>query len=252
MKITNKYGLPKALVRAIENDPYSRGECDFTVTELIKPPRIRALENKYKEKIEVDASDQVFSLLGKSVHYILEKAARSGIDVVERRFFADFENIKVSGQIDLLATDTGALVDFKVTRAYPFTDRGGKGLKPEWVQQLNMQLELLRRNGFDAKSLHIVGILRDWDAKCLDKTNKLKFMAGYPPAEAVVVNIPIWPRDKTISFIEDRISEHIRAKTALPECSDEDRWNNRRCESYCQVSGWCNQFQSIRTGGNGI
>jgi hypothetical protein len=41
--LTNKHGLPEAIVRAVMNDPYDRGNCDFTVTQLLQPPQLARL-----------------------------------------------------------------------------------------------------------------------------------------------------------------------------------------------------------------
>lgn len=246
MRYTNTLGLPQALVSAIINDPYSKGDADFSVTELLKPPRARALEVKYYSELEVDASSRIWALLGQTVHAILERGAGEK-DLVEKRFKATFLKSTLSGQIDLLSS--GKLYDYKVTKAYPFSTKGGKGQKPEWIAQLNMQLELLRSNGLDAQSLHIVGILRDHDKRCLDPSNHRNFMAGYPKAEVVIADIPIWPRETTQAFIEHRIKAHTMARLALPQCEVEETWAGRRCASYCDVSAFCDQYKTaLKTG----
>ena len=40
MILTNEYGAPDAFVKAIEGDPYTKGDADFSATELLKPPQI--------------------------------------------------------------------------------------------------------------------------------------------------------------------------------------------------------------------
>lgn len=40
MKYTNKFNLPDGLARAVMNDPYSKGDADFSVTELLDPPQL--------------------------------------------------------------------------------------------------------------------------------------------------------------------------------------------------------------------
>lgn len=234
MRITNKHGLPEAFVRAVQNDPYSKGDADFSVTGLLAPPRQTVLISKHKDDLEEDAKNRVWSTFGQSVHYILQKSARPG-DLVEKRFFADFEQFVVSGAIDLLEFDTLVLSDWKVTKAWAFSKKNGGGKKPEWIAQMNMQLELLRRNGYDAKELNIVAILKDWDAMSLKD--------GYPPAEIVKVDIPMWPREKTVDFILERIQAHKEAEKSLPSCSSADTWSGRRCESYCAAAPVCEQYQ---------
>ena len=40
--ITNVLNLPEAIVRAVTRDTYSKGQAEFSVTELLLPPRVRA------------------------------------------------------------------------------------------------------------------------------------------------------------------------------------------------------------------
>ena len=245
MKITNNFGLPEAFRRAVENDGYNKGEADFSITELIAPARQRALQKRYDSQLEEDCSSKAFSLFGQSVHHVLERAARPGVDLAEKRFFAPFEVddeiYTLSGQIDLLSDykSKAALSDWKTTKLYPFTKKGGLGQKPEWIAQLNMQLELLRINGLDANSLWIVGILRDWGPK-----NKAEV-----PREVATVSIPIWPREKTQAFIIERMRAHLNAIKVLPECSKAEVWGGRRCLDYCNVSAWCAQYQQSKQTG---
>lgn len=248
MRLTNKYNLPAAFLRAAENDPYDRGEADFSVTELLNPPRAQALKAIHKDELEEDCSDRVFAILGQSVHKILERAARPE-DIVERRLYGSFIGNVLTGQIDLLETDRKVLSDWKVVKSYPFTKKGGRGQKPEWIQQLNMQLELLRMNDLDAERLQIVGIIKDWTEACLDPYNKHKYMEGYPEAEIVTIDIPIWPREKTQNFIKERIEAHIAARFNLPQCTPTETWGGNRCKSYCSVATFCSQYQASKKTG---
>lgn len=242
MKITNKFNLPESIVRAMKNDKYDKGNADFSVTGLLKPARAAALEGLHEDEISEDVSDRIFALLGQATHSVLERSARPEIDLVEKRYFATFNGYVLSGQIDLLERDSGVLSDFKVTKAYPFTNKGGKGRKPDWDAQLNMQLELLRQNGLDAKKLQIIGILRDWDERCTDPYNKLKYMTGYPEAEIAAVEVPIWDRVKSQKFIEERIKVHVSARENLPLCSSSETWGGNRCKAYCSAAPFCLQF----------
>src|SRR5258706_69449 len=68
--VTNKHGLPDAIVRAVLNDPYDRGDADFTVTQLLQPPQLARLTQA--NPIPEDVSDRIWALLGHAVHVILE------------------------------------------------------------------------------------------------------------------------------------------------------------------------------------
>lgn len=115
MALTNKSNLPGVIERAVANDPYESSS-DISTTRLIAPPRIRVLEKKYADQVEEDVSDLIFSLLGSSVHSIIERAV-SDDDIAEKRLYVDVKGWTLSGQFDLL-TSTGELIDFKVTSAW--------------------------------------------------------------------------------------------------------------------------------------
>lgn len=206
--------LPAALIRAINADPYDKGGADFSVTELLQPPRIRVLKARHAHEIVEDPADRLYSLYGQLVHALLERANMA--DLSEKRFFIDVDGVSVSGQIDTLSLADGLLSDYKFTTSWGFkTDNPPK---PEWVAQLNMQAELLRQNGHEPRALQIVGLLRDWQIR------EAKYNQGYPQAPVVTLDIPMWTRDMVMSFIRMRISEHKLAEKSLPECSGEERW----------------------------
>ena len=75
MKLTNKHGLPQAIVNAIKNDPYTPGKrADISVTRLIDAPQVSVLyRNHYKDIVE-DVSNRIFSIMGQAMHHILERA----------------------------------------------------------------------------------------------------------------------------------------------------------------------------------
>lgn len=214
MKITNKYGLPEALVNAVKNDPYNAGHGDYSATSLLKPPRQLALQKKHKDEISEDASDRIWSLIGQTAHVICERGNAS--DIVEKRFYGYFGNYTVSAQIDNLGMKDRMLSDYKVSTLYKF--RPNNPPDPDWVAQLNIQCEILRQNKEEIKGLQIIGILRDW-SKIKSRTEE-----NYPRSNVVVLSIPIWESDKTKAFVLDRIKLHEDAKLILPECSKEERW----------------------------
>lgn len=283
-QITNRSNLPAALIAAMKNDPYDKGDSDFTATSLIKPVRIAKLEKIHEHEISEDAEDGLYRLYGQVAHGILERA--NDLDLAEKRFFSKFtvngKEYKVSAQLDTLSLTDGTLSDFKFTTSWGF--KTNQPPKPEWVAQLNIQLELLRRNGLDAKSLQIIGLLRDW------QHNSAKSDMFYPQAPVATMPIIIWPREQTVSFIKMRIAAHV--DSALPECDEGERWakpatwavikrggkraisggvqlseegaqlvcaenpgtfvqfrqgESTRCENYCRVSEFCTQFQKSKS-----
>lgn len=217
-KLTNVKGLPEALVKAMQNDPYNAGDSDFTATGLLKPARVVELEKRHAHEITEDAEDGIYRLYGQVAHGILERANMA--DMAEKRFFATFtvggKDYKVSAQMDTLSIVDGTLSDFKFTTAWGF--KKDQPPKAEWVAQLNIQLELMRMNGLDAKALQIIGLLRDF------QLSQAKGDPNYPQAPVATHSIPMWSREQTQAFIKMRIAAHVDARTALPECTAEERW----------------------------
>jgi len=236
MELTNISNLPKAIERAVKNDPYDSSGSNISTTRLIAPPRIRVLEQRNFDLIKEDVSDRIFSLLGQSVHHIIERA-KLKIDISERRLFYKDDAITngwtLSGQFDYLTRD-GNLIDFKVTSAWAALDALTNG-KDEWENQLNVldflcrkiQKDLTRyKKEIKVKSLSIMAILRDW--------SKLKVMQSdnYPRKQVVMIPVRRWSEEQQEIYVKARIKLHQDAEQSkeLPMCTAKERW--RKEDSY--------------------
>jgi len=208
VNITNMHGAPESILQAVTADPYTKGEADFSVTELIKPPQINRLWAEHENKISMDVRDEFWKLLGRGVHNVLEQYSDGGVS--EERHFAKVGDVTVSGAIDLV--DNGMVTDYKVTSTYSVT----KGLKPEWEQQLNMYSWLLRQNDISSSSLRIVALCRDWIKSRSDRSQK------YPASPIVILPVPKWPDEQQDQYIEERVRVHMDEST-IP-CTSEERW----------------------------
>jgi len=240
MKLTNRNNYPDALYQAVKNDSYDKGECDFSVTELLKPSRQWALQKIHQDELIEDIEDRLWSLYGQIAHLILERANKR--DFAEERLFVEVDGSVISGQIDTLSLDDGTLSDWKFTTSYSFIK--GKPAKEEWTWQLNMQRYLLWFNGYkDVESLKIVGLLRDW------QKSKAKLDSSYPQNPIAYHDIKVLGLDYVEKYIIHRKDSHLRALKELPKCTAKETWNGRRCESWCSVKLYCQQYQSaIKTG----
>ena len=136
MKLTNQYGAPDVFIKAIEADPYDKGEADFSVTGLLQPPQITRLWKENEDLLTSDVRDEVWKLLGSGVHAVLEG---HGDGTVEQRLFSEHEGVRISGAVDLVKD--GHVTDYKVTSVYTTT----RSLKPDWESQLNLYAWLLEK-----------------------------------------------------------------------------------------------------------
>lgn len=267
------------MVAAITWSDRDREGCDYTITELLRPPRIGALERIHKDELEEDASDRIWALLGSAGHEVLRRSAPGGI--VEERAIVDLKvngkDYKVGGRLDYGKTDL-AIWDYKFTSVYAVKE----GVKEEWEQQLNCYRYLAHCYGVQIEHLWIVAVLRDWSVR------EARRDPEYPQTQVKVFEVHPWGLDEAENFLKGRIALHEGARKELPECLDSETWakppvwavkkkgnvralklhsselaaNNHaaqdpkglvveyrpgerpRCESYCSVSQWCEQWQT--------
>jgi hypothetical protein len=281
MKITNKHKVPETLVSLASREYYTKGAAQYSVTELLSPPRIRRLREQFHDKVEQDVTDMLWSMLGSALHVVMERGQTDG-HITEERLFKEMDGVTISGQIDLQHERDGGVVitDYKFTSAWAVMAD-----KPEWEQQLNVYrwlVETVKGNRVDA--LNICALIRDF--------SRHDTREGYPAAPIQMISIPMWDLNETEEFVRRRLDAHRDAKVAhefgdaLPECSPEERWQSetvyavkregrktairvlkdleeanqlaekekgyvetrpgepKRCTgNYCGVADWCSQYQ---------
>ena len=214
MKITNNFGLPGAIIEAVRNDSYYAGEkTDMSVTGLLSPPRQKELLRQYSGQIVEDVSDRIWALIGQAIHSVLERAEKSAI--VEERLYMDVGGWIISGQYDRMSLRQKTMQDYKMMSVWEVI----YGLKPEKTAQLNMLLQLAVENGYkNITNLEIVAIFRDW------QKSKAKYDKKYPQSQVARIKVDVWPEEKRIEYINERIRLHKDARENLPECTPDERW----------------------------
>ena len=283
MKVTNVHNVPQPLVTLAEGRYYSKGKSDYSVTELMSPPRVQRLRSKMDDEIVQDVSEMLWPLLGSALHVVMERGETSGWRS-EERLFTEVDGAGISGAIDLQEeTPEGVgIVDYKFTSAWAVMND-----KIEWEQQLNVYKWLVERvKSKPVKSLRICALIRDFNRHDVNRE-------GYPKAPIHMVEIPMWDAVKAEAYVRERLEMHRHSKMAadfdeqLPECSPEERWMSettyavkregrktairvfktideanelaakekgyvetrlgepKRCTgNYCGVAQWCDQYQA--------
>lgn len=257
MHYTNDKMIPLYILRGIQKSwkNYSKGDAEFSVTELLQPPKVRALRLLHQDKIIEDYSDSLASFIGTSVHKLLEIGNKDNDNyLTEESLSYRFYDIavgdstcKVSGTVDLIDVEKYEIIDFKTTGAY-----GVMYDKPEWEQQLNIYgyLYAKKENKKILPNLGVTAILKDWSKTKANKSNT------YPPSPVFQKPIVRWKMADAEKFVKERIRIH-RIATQEPnlfDCSDEERWISpkgiyNRCEHYCNVNQFCNQYKGEINGG---
>ena len=219
MKTTNKHGLPAPMVEALRAETYDPGDCDITVSRLIIPPQMVALEARHQDEIEEDVSDRIWSLLGTSVHYMIGLVHDSSRGYHgEKRLYMDVDGCRISGKPDLW-TSTGRIYDFKVTSVWNYIYSSSI---ESWTQQLNSYAALIREAGGDVDRLQVIAILRDWSR------TKAQYDHNYPQSQVQTIDLGCWGSYAQKRFLADRVQAHRSALRLadedLPPCHDDERW----------------------------
>lgn len=276
MRLTNKLGLPDTFVNVIKRPQYTKGDSQISVTEMMNSPQIVQLKRKHWDELEEDAADMVWSLFGSAVHNILEHG-KDQHHIVEQRIFTEFGGWRLSGQIDLQEVyDDGVVVsDYKVTGAWAVMNQ-----KADWHNQLNVYAWLIERETKrKVKGLQIIAIVRDWSRRDTVKEGYPPAPVTTIPiplwsyeerekyvktrlslhGDALFGDAPactsddMWEKPTTYAVVKEgakrakSVHETLEAAQAAlsPGYTVEVREGGRtRCESFCQVSNFCNQYQT--------
>ena len=205
MKITNNSNLPRSLFDAIckVNAKYSKGNADYSTTQLIDSPRISQLRKQHWDEIEEDAGDMIWRFYGSLSHEIIANMEHWNV-LNEERMYTELDGKVISGCPDLF--DGTKVTDYKITF-------NAKGVKPEWEKQLNVYRYILCDNKWEPKELEIVAILRG---------------AVRDDPKVVVLPVAMWDMARAEAYLRERIQKHIEASTTLPLCTEEERWYTER------------------------
>ena len=202
-------------------DHYTKGESDYSVTEILSPPRINRLRKRHYTELSSDVSEMLWMLLGTALHVVAERSEVDG-HTNEERLFLTIDDIILSGAIDLQRNDHDGTVitDYKFTSAWSIMND-----KPEWEQQQNIYRYLVEKvKKTPVKGLQICAFIRDFSRR------KAQTDSSYPQATIQVIEIPMWTMEETEAYIKTRIELHKESKVnadwdeELPLCSDEERW----------------------------
>jgi hypothetical protein len=138
----------------------------------------------------------------------------------EERLYVDVEGITISGQIDLQRDDNDGIeiVDYKFVKAWSVMMN-----KSDWETQLNVYKWLVETSKRKpVKRLQICAFIKDY--------SQHETKEGYPEAEAVMIDIPLWDAVKAETYVRTRLEMHREAKMAhdfgedLQPCTNEERW----------------------------
>lgn len=281
MKITNNHDLPDSVLNALHRPTYTKGDAHISCTELLNSPRIVQLKRKHWDDVEQDASEMVWQLFGSAIHQILEHGKGEN-HIIEERLFAEFSGWVLSGAIDLqtVTPDGIEISDYKTTSAWAVMNE--KADWTYQLNVYAHLVEKVKK--IPVTNLSIVAIIRDWSAREAKKESypqapivtipitlwpaedREQFIQSRLTAHSSAMfeadtegKLPecsaeeMWERPSSWAIKKEG---GVRAK-AVYSTKEEAELNltkgyniefrpgeRTRCRSYCQVSKFCNQFQT--------
>src|SRR3990167_10048256 len=227
-KWTNDENLPYTVVKAATAQTYTKGDADFSVTELIGPPRLSQLVRRNPERITRDIADEIPSMMGRALHALFEpfvdpkdmaeQIMRLEVDGAE--IGRPGEKYIIKGQPDLFSSvEDMTLFDYKFTSVWAWILGG----KDEWDSQLNIYAYMLKvLKSIEPKRAEVVGLWKDW------KKADARTTQDYPRRNSTKVAVKLWPEEIQKRYLLERLKMHVEARALkqedLPLCNDKDRW----------------------------
>lgn len=207
---TNHQHLPAEVVAAIMKDRYTditEDDWDYSASTLTTPIQLLMLKKRYgskklsKHKLRIfDVTDNFWSFFGSVAHQVLEDAWHESMgSIPEERIYMTVHGKIVSGKLDLYHQPE--IRDYKTTKVYKIMKR----LYKDWTRAQNIYAALCRKNDRPVERINIVAMINNWAKSELYKDN-------YPPAPIQIIPLEVWPQEKAMQYIEDRVASLIVAE----------------------------------------
>ena len=285
MIITNNLNLPEPVYTAIAKSQSRRREGDFSVTELIDSPRVVTLTRRHQDEIVQDAMDLLWSFWGTASHNVMANPNCSGdteTRLTSSIILASGEVVGISGTPDYV--DATSILDYKFTSVWSWVF---KSRLKKWEEQLQLYnylynykarklINILIFKDFDKNKAKqegdypfypIISVeYPTWDKDILYKfvlslvekhVNAKELEDKYLPQCS---DEEMWARPTTYAVVPTGAKRAARvfdsvidadeyARICSKTCDIVERLGRRvRCEEYCNVAPFCNQYKEYRDG----
>ena len=217
MLITNKYNLPEAFVKAIQNSRHNADKC-LSATTLLKGTKEIILTDRHFDEITIDASEEVWSVFGTATHLVLEHQEDEAFK--EESFSVDVLDYKVTGKVDRYDMKHETIEDWKTASVWKviFQDFD------DWKKQGLIYTWLLRQSGLNVRHIRFIALLKD------HSKSEAKKKADYPQAPVYIYEFDPTEEDMTEieAYIKGKVFEVSKSADleddSIPECTPDQRW----------------------------
>ena len=286
MKVTNKYHLPEAFVKAVSVERHNK-QGSYSATTLNKGTKEVILQERHWDDFTVDAADQVWATFGTAVHAILEQFKDDNFH--EEKFSIPVSKSYVTGIVDSYDLEHGIINDWKTASTFKVL----KGDFADWYKQGMTYAWLLSQNGLDVRKCRFIALLKDHS-----KTKALTDRT-YPESPVFVYEFEVTKEEleQTKTRIENKVKELEEAANLsddeIAPCTAEERWADdekfavmkngrksavklfdliedaeayagelgnsyfvehrpavsKKCENYCLCKDFCNFYKEMKNNG---
>lgn len=225
MIITNKYGLPQALVDFVtkRDEDYVRDPLAYGVTTLLKGAREVILKRRHDGEIVQDISDMLWMIFGSAVHKIAEESDRTGN--AERDVKIMFENgYGVRGRVDYYNAQLNAIEDYKTCSVWKVIYSDFE----DWYYQ-GVAYAILWGGEKPVKRVRFHALLKDWkvgdyrvaQAKGSFYPEHAMWTWEHEITEEDIAKVYLWMKKRLWALVDamDLLDD------ALPLCTPSERWN---------------------------
>ena len=282
MKLTNNHNLPGPIYSKVAGEMRERPP-GYGLTTLLRPPRMVALEIKHWGEIESDAMDHVWRLFGSAIHQMIDVDNEQTI-LREHLLEADIAGVKVRTAIDRLWKDGPAnvLTEFKTTSVWSVIygkpeweqqlNLQGAMLHLNGRVADRMEVVALLRDWsardaqYDSQKPQSPVVKIDVNRWLPDR--QLNFLVDRVEAHKLARSSEVlpecsdadrWTKPDTWAVMKAGRKSALRV---LPSNAEAETWGqnnaggkftiehrpgeNVRCERYCPVSQFCDQFKQLK------
>lgn len=282
MQLTNHHNLPETIINVIKRPTYTKGKSNLSMTELLNSPRIVQLKRKHWDDLTEDAAGMVWSLFGTALHNILEHG-KDDHHIVEERVFAEIDGMTISGAIDLQEVEEDGIIlsDYKTTSAwavqnekqdwhnqlngYAFLVEKAKQRKVKKLQIVAIirdwsSREAKQKDSYPQAPIVVIDIPlwsfedREQYIRTRIHVHTEAFFEDETGGEiAPCTPEEMWEKQEKFAVMKEggKRAKSVHdtrqeAEIALPEKGyfiEHRKGERTRCESFCQVSAFCNTHQ---------
>jgi hypothetical protein len=282
MQLTNHHNLPETIINVIKRPTYTKGKSNLSMTELLNSPRIVQLKRKHWDDLTEDAAGMVWSLFGTALHNILEHG-KDDHHIVEERVFAEIDGMTISGAIDLQEVEEDGIIlsDYKTTSAwavqnekqdwhnqlngYAFLVEKAKQRKVKKLQIVAIirdwsSREAKQKDSYPQAPIVVIDIPlwsfedREQYIRSRIHVHTEAFFEDETGGDiAPCTPEEMWEKPEKFAVMKEggKRAKSVHdtrqeAEIALPEKGyfiEHRKGERTRCESFCQVSAFCNTHQ---------